>query len=84
MEKRNVPAGVAAVVFSVLGALYLVRALVLALSSGVSPGKLGAVHAAGSAPYFVFVLACLIGLGFMAILAALGLRWSGLHRPGPR
>ena len=76
MEK-NIPAGVVAVTFSVFGAVYLVRALIRAFKDGFSPGKLGAIHQAGTLEYAVFVAGCFLGLVLMFVLALMGLRWMG-------
>lgn len=78
MGKPNALAGSLMLGFSLAGAWYVTHALLRALSNGFSPGKLGAIHQAGSAQYYVFVTGCGIGLGLMAILAFLGLRWMGL------
>ena len=80
MDKRNPLAGALTLAFSLLGGLYVVRALLRALSNGFSPGKLGAIHQAGSAQFGVFIAACCIGIGLMALLAFLGLRWLGITR----
>lgn len=77
MDKSNPLAGALMLVFSALGGLYVVRALVRALELGTSPGKLGAIHYAGSAQYYAFIAACCIGIGLMILLAFIGLRWVG-------
>jgi hypothetical protein len=74
---RNLPAGLVAIAFSVVGGSYILRALLRALEIGSSPGRLGAVHPAGSMQYIGFVVACGIGIVLMIVLAFLGLRWAG-------
>lgn len=78
MDKPNPLAGTLILAFSLLGGWYVARALLRALSNGFSPGKLGAIHQAGSIQYYAFVAACGIGIGLMTLLALLGLRWLGL------
>lgn len=77
MEERNVPAGLIAIAFSIFGGAYILRALFRAIENGYSPGKLGAVHYAGSVQYTTFFFACAIGIVLMLVLAFLGLRWAG-------
>lgn len=78
MEHRNRAAGWLTVAASLAGGGYVLRALLRALASGVSPGKLGAMHHAWDARYCVFIAGCLIGLALMGALSVLGLQWLGL------
>lgn len=78
MHKTYPIAGALVIVLSFLGGLYVFHALARAVSLGISPGKLGAIHHAGSAQYWVFVAACCIGIALMILLAFIGLRWTGL------
>lgn len=80
MDKGNPLAGALMLAFSLSGGLYVVRTLLRALSNGFSPGKLGAIHQAGSVQFNVFVAACCIGIALMALMAFLGLRWLRTSR----
>ena len=60
-----------------LGGIYLVRALIKALQNGFSPGKLGAIHQAGTVQYTGFLVICIIGIALMLGVAYMGLRWAG-------
>jgi hypothetical protein len=78
MDKSNRLAGVLMLAFSALGAWFIVRSLVRALSNGYSPGKLGAIHQAGSIQYFAFVAGCFVGIGLVVVLGIFGLRSARL------
>lgn len=78
VDKPNFLAGGLMLAFSLLGGSYLAWSLVRALSSGLSPGKLGAIHEAWSASYCVFIAACCIGIALAAFIALMGLRWAGI------
>lgn len=78
VDKSNLLAGGLMLAFSLLGGSYLAWSLVRALSSGLSPGKLGAIHQAWSASYCVFIAACCIGIALAAFMALMGLRWAGI------
>ena len=78
MDKPSPLAGTLMLAFSLLGGWYVVGAFLRTLSNGFSPGKLGAIHHVGSVQYYAFLVACGLGVGLMAILALLGLRWLGL------
>ncbi|MGV3527072.1 MAG: hypothetical protein ACO1RX_22845 [Candidatus Sericytochromatia bacterium] len=77
MNEHNPPAGFLAVAFAGFTVWYLLRAIGNALSKGYSPGKLGAIHAAGTPQYVVFLGGCLLGLVFAAITAYMGCKWMG-------
>lgn len=78
VTEKNVPAGLVAIVCAVIGGAYVVRVLLRAIENGFSPGKLGAVHQAGTVQYTAFVIICCIGIVLMLVLAFLGSRWMGL------
>jgi hypothetical protein len=80
MEKRNCMAGLVMLGFATFGGWYITRALLLAISSGASPGKLGAIHHAGSVNYFIFIVACFIGIALTVAVGVLGFRWTGLGK----
>lgn len=78
MERRNLPVGIGAIAFSLVGTVYIIRSLARAVETGTSPGRLGAVHPSGSVEYTFYVGVCLLGIVLMAGVAAFGARWSGL------
>jgi hypothetical protein len=77
VNEKNVPAGLVAIACAVLGGLYIVRVLVAALQNGFSPGKLGAVHQAGTLQYNGFLVICVIGIVLMLGVAYVGACWAG-------
>ena len=83
VRAKNLPAGLIAIAFSIFGGAYMVRALLRALESGYSTGRLGAIHQAGTVQYTVFIVACVVGVVLMFVLAFMGSRWAGFIK-GPR
>lgn len=77
-NEYNPVAGLLALAGAGFTAWYLNRMFWAALANGYSPGKMGATYPAGSPQYIVFVGACVLGLGFAAIIAWMGLKWLGL------
>jgi hypothetical protein len=51
------------------------RHLLRALSTGMTPGRLGAVHYLPELSYFISVGAGMLGIVFGAILVRMGWRW---------
>lgn len=78
MREKNIPAGLAAISFAIVGGLYIAKALFLAIENGFSPGRLGAIHHAGTVQYAGFVIGCGIGIALMIGLVHLGCRWIGI------
>lgn len=80
MNDRNVGAGVLTMACSGLAAFFIVRMFLRALANGFSPGRVGAIHAAGTTQYTVFLVTCGVGLIFAAVLFYMGLRWAVLNK----
>lgn len=68
--------GAAAIAFSLAGATYSAYVMTLAVLSGVSPGRFGGSHLAGTVEYRAFLAACVIALVLMGALGCLGIRWA--------
>jgi hypothetical protein len=77
MEEHHRFAGGIVMIASLLGSLYLLSSLGIALASGVSRGRMGAIHHAWSTQYVAYLVACVIGLVLMAGVAFMGARWMG-------
>jgi hypothetical protein len=77
-KTRNPLPGLIMVLLSLSGGWYITRFLWAAFSSGLVPGKLGAIHYAWSAQYTVSIAACVLGLVFVIALTMMGLRFAGL------
>ena len=67
--------------FALAGMLALLRYLFLAITRGFTPGRLGAIHYAGSMSYAVGVFGMIVGLALAAGL--LWMCWKWLRPPDP-
>lgn len=78
MDERNVPVGLAAIAFGILGLGYLAQAFLRSLDEGHVRGRMGAIHLPGSIEYLAFFAFYLVGTAVLAGLVFLGLRWIGV------
>ena len=73
--KDNRTAGVITIVLCTAAAAFLLNFLWKGLTTGMVPGKLGAIHMAGSVSYAVGIGAGFLGLAMLGTLAWMGVRW---------
>ncbi len=62
--------------FSLVGGGFIARFLAKGVSNGYVPGKLGAIHYAGTPQYAVSIGACALGLVLCAVVALMGVRFA--------
>lgn len=77
---RSVASGLLAIAGGLLVAGVCARHVLRALDSGLTRGKLGAVHAAPEVQYYASIAAGLVGIMLGCVLAGMGWRW--LRGPG--
>lgn len=77
---RSVASGLLAIAGGLVVAGVCARHVLRALASGVTRGKLGAIHAAPEPQYYASVIAGVVGILLGGALARVGWRW--LRGPG--